>query len=91
MRIYKYTFSGIENAEFEMPKGAEILCVQIQSHLAVTAICIWALVDSLEARVERRRFMVIGTGHELYGVRNVKYVGTVQEPPFVWHIFEVLP
>jgi len=46
----------------------------------------WVKVDT-ENEVEKRMFEVIGTGQN-FDDTNKKYVGTYQEGPFVWHVFE---
>lgn len=65
----------------QMPKGARILYCGMQDG----KICLWAEVIQ-SAELERRKFMVVGTGWELPPDRN--YIGTVQTPPFVWHVYE---
>jgi hypothetical protein len=44
------------------------------------------MVDT-NAPLEERRFVVVGTGHELH--YNMVHVGTVFENPYVWHIMEL--
>ena len=82
--IWKYPIQ--EEAIFEMPKGAEILSVQVQDGLPT----LWALVDP-DAPKERRGFLVVGTGwklsHEWFSQARI-FIGTVQLGGFVWHIFE---
>ena len=91
--IYKY--STLPNGKFResftlnMPKGAEILTVQIDQKNNVPSI--WAMVDT-EMPLEERYFELFGTGHEIpvdIGVER-KYVGTYQyqRGEFVGHIFE---
>ena len=48
-QIWKYQ---VENV-IEMPKGAEILTVQVQTPFN---ICIWAKVDPEETEMEKRKF-----------------------------------
>ena len=82
-RIYKYELS---KPTVRMPQGAEVLTVQIQAgHL-----CAWALVDDAAPLVDRV-FEIIGTGHAIANDGEEypgEYLGTVQDGPFVWHIFE---
>jgi hypothetical protein len=76
--IYKYEIDTI----VVMPKGAEILSVQIQHgkpHM-------WALVDNKE-QLEERQFNIIGTGWEMDFTNN-KYIDTFQDGNLVWHVFE---
>jgi hypothetical protein len=80
-QIWKYSLENI----IEMPKGAEILTIDIQNGQMFNAQ-MWVKVDT-ENEVEKRMFEVIGTGQN-FDDTNKKYVGTYQEGPFVWHVFE---
>jgi hypothetical protein len=80
-QIWKYK---VENV-IEMPKEAEILSVQIQNGQMFNA-CIWVKVNP-ENELEKRQFEVIGTGHS-FEDSNKEYIGTYQDGPFVWHLFE---
>jgi hypothetical protein len=81
-QIWKYK---VENV-IEMPIDAEILSVQIQNGQMFNA-CIWAKVNP-ENELEKRQFVVIGTGHT-FDDSDMEYIGTYQDGPFVWHLFEV--
>lgn len=88
MKIHKYQFAG-KLESFEIPRGAEVLCVQVQYGKP----CIWAKVDA-DQPTETRMFQIHPTGEDM-GSANSKYVGTYQivsesEISFVWHVFEVL-
>ena len=43
--------------------------------------------DKHEQEIERRGFHLIGTGQK-FDDTHLNYVGTVQKPPWVWHIYE---
>jgi len=73
--------------DVEMPKNAMILDVQCQIE---TGFCLWALVDPKEEKKERREFLIYDTGHDIKDSDNLMYLGTTQDLPFVWHIFEKL-
>ena len=66
-----------------MPRGAEVLTVQMQREV----LCVWAVVDP-DAEKEQRKFIVYGTGHEYDSIKG-EYVGTVQihGGDLVWHVF----
>lgn len=68
-----------------MPLDAEICTFEYQNGIP----CIWAIVDPDVLKVTRR-FRIFGTGHELPGLDECCYVGTTQDGPFVWHLFELL-
>lgn len=72
-------------AEIEMPRDAEVVCFAIQNGEA----CIWAIVDP-DVLTVPRRFQIFGTGHELPTAGQCCYIGTSQQGPFVWHLFELL-
>ncbi len=65
----------------EMPKGAEFLFVEQQGSNA----CAWFMVIADEP-LEPRKFYIHGTGHEI--PLGQRYLGTFQQSPFVWHLFE---
>jgi hypothetical protein len=81
--IYKYPIPyGSTDTYTEMPNGARILAVQMQNGKPY----VWAIVETT-MEVVGRRFVLYGTGHALddyYGT----YIGTFQDGPFVWHLFE---
>ena len=85
MRIYKYPLVIKCSQEIALPEGAKILTFQMQDRSPF----IWALVDP-DASLESRTFRVVGTGHELWPDEgSYDHVGTVQQGPFVWHLFEM--
>lgn len=86
--VWKFKLSEAKES-IEMPIGAQILSVQVQSrepHL-------WALVDPKEAN-ESRCFEVYGTGHPIHYDMAIErnYIGTIQtnEGRLVFHVFEQL-
>lgn len=83
--IYKYPVPPAPSKFILMlPKGAEILCVQMQSGEPQ----IWALVDP-GAEEEERKFVTLGTGRQYKKLSKSQYIGTFQTPFFVWHVFEI--
>lgn len=83
MTIWKYPLETTGPFELSLPYGAEILTADVQGEQP----CLWALVDA-ENTEETRRFAIVGTGHPA-PVRG--YLCTFQQPPFVWHLFEIAP
>ena len=83
MEIWKYELALGPDSVFDvkMPKGAQVLCVQNQGG----DIFLWAKVDP-EGERERRKFAIYGTGNPVPA--NGTYIGTVQQGPFEWHVFE---
>jgi hypothetical protein len=80
-----------DKIEIEMPKNAEILCVQRDGKTGIP--CIWAIVDT-DAEKETRYFELFGTGIKIHSDMGIerKYVGTYQyqRGEFVGHLFERL-
>ena len=84
MTIWKYVLTTCEEQTIAMPRGAEILALQIQGGLP----CIWAEVNP-ERPLEDKYFITCGTGFALKARAN-KYVGTYQltGDGTVFHVFE---
>lgn len=83
--IYKYKLGFSSQSVVMMPKDSKILDIQIQDNI----ICLWAIVDP-KKELKGRVFQIYGTGHELIsGLKNKKYITTVQCGSYVWHIFEL--
>mgnify|MGYP006921365538 CR=1 FL=1 len=80
--VFKYEVQR----KIEMPKGSEILCMQMQRGIP----CIWAMVHQTK-EMEIREFDIIGTGQAIIGDLIHKYIGTYQPTEFlVYHVFEVI-
>ena len=90
--VWKYEMAG-SYRDFEMPVGAEIIHVDqqvkfVNAKESFLVPCMWAIVDP-DAPREVREFFLAGTGIEL-PEHELKYLGTVKDGAFVWHVFEVL-
>lgn len=82
--IWKFPLHPSDVSEINMPRGANVLCVQMQGELPT----LWAEVNTAALNVTRT-FAVYGIGHPLHvGARS--YIGTVQDGPFVWHVYELV-
>ena len=66
-----------------IPTGAEILSVANQHG----TICLWAFVEPNNPKIERV-IEVVGTGWMLEPMKKRKFIGTVLDGSFVWHVFE---
>ena len=83
--IWKYIIQGIDTGTehtYTMPKNAKFLDAQVQNNV----VCFWMLVDNDEPTVFRS-IKVFGTGHPV-DLDDDDFLATVQEPPFVWHLFD---
>ena len=86
--IWKYVLDrqsrGREGQVITMPLCARVLDVQMQGCRAV----LWALVNAdPNARMEERRFILVGTGEERD--RFGAYHGTLQDGATIYHLFEI--
>jgi len=89
MRIWKWTLSVLDVQTVQMPKGAQVLSVQVQDGEPQ----LWAMVDE-QAPTEPRTFATYGTGHPLPDVANHgRFVSTYQmhSGRLVFHVFDQTP
>lgn len=84
--IFKYPLDVVDTQVIKLPKGADPFTAQFQSD----QLCIWAAVDT-DAELEDREFRIIGTGQPLDLSGVFRYLSTVQQGSFVWHIFTKVP
>lgn len=83
--IYKYPVAPGYFSHL-MPKGAEILTMQLQRD----QVQMWALVNIDKPFIERK-FLFVGTGHNIVE-NNLKYISTIQLDggDLIFHLFEIL-
>lgn len=85
--IWKYPLHPGDNM-IEMPLDSRPLHVDMQGNEP----CMWVLVPNSEALLEKRRFKVYGTGHEIIEACHcLRHVATflMGFGALVWHVFEV--
>ena len=80
--IYKYPIEITDEQTVSMPVGGQVLSAQMQG----THLCIWALVEAGNFNCNRR-VRIFGTGNPVELDNNWKFVDSVQERIFVWHVF----
>jgi hypothetical protein len=80
--IYKYPID-MGGTIVSLPEGHQIVKVDVQRE---SGPCFWAIVDT-DKPMKEHAFIVLGTGHMF--LKEMEYIGTWQEPPFVWHLFEI--
>lgn len=80
--IWKFTTHVDDTVHVPAPQGASWLHVEREGPATLT---LWAVVDP-DAPPVRHQLHVRGTGHPLGEVGP--HIGTVLDPPFVWHVFE---
>jgi hypothetical protein len=86
--VYKYPldFSKANTTTIQIHDFADILKCAIQGE-GVFNIYLWANVQTELSLIERH-FAIVGTGWEL--PKNTKYIDTIFDGDFVWHIYELL-
>jgi hypothetical protein len=91
-RILKWQARVSQDFTLPIHPESKIVLVERQEGAADGTFCIWN-EDGLLPGVAReatgwfRHFTVVGTGHEV--PRGATHVASWQEPPFVWHLFEL--
>jgi hypothetical protein len=80
--IYKYPLNS-HDCTLQLPKGAEILTVQLQNQIPT----LWALVNPMTV-TEERHICIVGTGWDVED--TMKYITTYMDGYFVWHAFELI-
>jgi hypothetical protein len=86
--IYKYKIETRDRQHISMPKGAEILTIQVQHGEPH----IWVLVETNGGEV-MRTIDVFGTGNPIYDPDGSRrYIGTYQlyDGELIFHVFEKL-
>lgn len=88
--VHKFALPMADAPRVSMPRGAEVLTVQVQGGPTPEQVFLWARVNP-DAPMEERPFRVSGTGHAL-GEGVGRYVGTFQLHAglLVFHVFEGL-
>lgn len=90
--IYKYAIVRAENVygqvNLQLPLAGKILSFQVQGD----HICLWieflAPDDGEVLEWEPRAFHIVPTGRPFKKTAGMFFVATVQQPPYVWHIYE---
>lgn len=79
--VFKYK---IDDFGIKVPGGSKVVLIGRQG-------CDWYvwLDHETTAQPETRIFTVVGTGHPIPD--GATHVGSFQDPPFVWHVYELAP
>jgi hypothetical protein len=81
--VWKFPLIG-RTCEVENPIGSRFLHANSDP---TGQRCMWLLVDP-EAQTRTTTIRVFATGEE-FDDAGLWYMATIQQPPFVWHIFQV--
>lgn len=88
--IWKYNLKTTDRQGINMPLGAEILSVGVQTE----KVYLWALIDSEQKKESLHEIEIFGTGNPIYSNKKCKrkFIGTYQlmDGNFVGHVFERL-
>jgi hypothetical protein len=93
--VWKFPFDVEGYFERDLPEGARIISVAVQAGHP----CFWAVVNP-QAPTRRRRFYLLGTGHEMYvggpsdvagSPADLVHLGSfmLEGGAFVGHLFEL--
>lgn len=84
--IYKYPLSPMaDEMKISMPAGAQPLSCGTDP---VGIPCIWAMVDT-DSELEDVTVRCIGTGWDVSKLldNGLQFLGTINDGPFMWHVF----
>lgn len=95
--IWKFPFTAPSINDPEVDEGYMSVDTPINSTFLHVGrdnfgrICAWFIVDTKEEFKWRHHFFVVGTGVPLpQAIAEVPHhVATIDEAPFVWHIFKI--
>lgn len=82
-QVWKFDLHIEDEQVVAMPEGSELLHVGNQTG-AIERFTIWARVDPSNP-VVNRRILGRGTGHP---IGDEPHIGTTDNGPLVWHIFD---
>ena len=82
--IYKYALYDSVTT-LALPERAEVLTVQMQGSTPT----MWVKVNP-GALTEDRVFRICATGQKLLSNEMLKYIATIQNGPYIFHVFEVI-
>ena len=87
--IYKYPVPIVDRFSLNLPRGAQVLSVQMQYDNPQ----MWVLQDTnTDVPPKPRKFAVFGTGHQIPADLSLHHLGTIQmvDGALVWHVFEIM-
>lgn len=83
MTIWKYPLEITRSQCIEVPSDSRALSAALQNG----DLCVWFLVEESRPK-QTRRILIYGTGNPIGGVFAGWFIGSVQQGPFVWHVFD---
>ncbi len=83
--IYKYPIHLTGMEYINSYEGAEVLSVGYDPS---GVPCVWAMVDTAKPQYPLN-VLCLGTGWEVDMSFDYKFIGTINDGPYMWHIFQV--
>lgn len=84
LTIHKFPLHITDEQTVQMPGRHKLLSVAMQN----TTLCMWAYVET-DSAPTTVKITVVGTGNPFpHNVAPNDFIGSVQDGPFVWHVFE---
>jgi hypothetical protein len=82
--------------KYEIPITDEIIAMELPDNYGLCdiqnqgdKIYMWCVID-IHAKLVKRFFKIVGTGHQITGIEALYFLRTIVLPNgLVWHIFEV--
>lgn len=81
--IWKFKLEAVPRQVINVPAEHKFLTAQYQKG----EITLWAEVNTRSSRKKDVVVYIIGTGHQLPADTALQYVGTLQNPPTIGHIY----
>lgn len=81
--IWKFPLDITDCQTIKMPVDTTIISAQMQNN----QLALWGIVLP-DAPLEPRIFRIIGTGNPFPDPYTCKFIATIQDGSFVWHLFE---
>lgn len=82
--IHKYRLNITDQQTVDLPRGALILSAGLDP---AGVLCLWAAVDT-DKPAQPREIRIFGTGHPVPET-PIRFIGTVNQGSFMWHVFEL--
>jgi hypothetical protein len=81
--IWKFPLSLVDQQVIELRQGAHVLSVGLDSQ---SDLCLWAHLDPHEGPLTAK-VRIVGTGRPAEGLERYRFLGSVLQGSFVWHVF----
>jgi hypothetical protein len=85
-KIWKFTIGQLPFIEYDrfVPQ-----CTLLHAGLQDGKFCVWGIVDTLSSATQKLHLRMYTTGEAIPDSEHLSHLATVQDGPYVAHIFEV--